>query len=29
MVLDGRGVAKLRFLCHADELLDVIPLALE
>lgn len=29
VVLDGRGVAKLRFLCHADELLDVIPLALE
>jgi len=29
VVLYGRGVAELRFLCHSDELLDVVPLALE
>lgn len=29
MVFDGRRVAELRFLGNADELLDVVPLALE
>ena len=29
MVLNGRGVFELRFLGDADELLDVVPLALE
>lgn len=29
MVFDGRGVAELRFLGDADELLDVVPLAFE
>lgn len=29
MVLDGRGVFELGFLGDADELLDVVPLALE
>lgn len=29
VVLDGSGVFEFRFLCHADELLDVIPLAAE
>ena len=29
MVFDGRRVAELRFLCHSDKLLDVVPLSFE